>query len=79
MTNAARLTDAEVAMLTRRLRNRPELPPDRPRASVIDIATHRAPLGLAIVDGPDEPPERSPHGGVGRPAGYPGAKASAKE
>jgi hypothetical protein len=58
MTDAARkLTDAEVRDITARLAARPVPPDHPPRASVVDIATRRPPLGLApIID--DEPPER---------------------
>ena len=60
MIDAARLSDVELDALTKRLAARP-LPPERLRASVVDIATHRRqPLGLRpILEADDDEDDRA--------------------
>jgi hypothetical protein len=60
-TNAARLSDADVADLMVRLSSRPE-PLDRPRGSVVSLDTKRRPLGLSIVRDAADEPERDDDG-----------------
>jgi hypothetical protein len=69
MTAAHRLSDREVANLTRRLAAR------APRDDSVVSITTRAPLGLAPVADDTDPPERD----TDRNANYPGPQAAAAE